>query len=224
LKLEEVLRFVGVTGLPGAGKGAFVNLLRPLLAQSGIETRYYSLSDELRAEARRRGRDIARPVLRAIANELRLQHGSGVLSKLVINKMREELEPLPGDTPLVVIIDAIRNPEEVKVLRQELGTCFTLAGVEAPLELLIDRIASRARFDEPEEFVQQKEAARRMILGESGRDEPAHGHNITQCVAMADYHIDNSQSLETLAANTMRFIEAAIPVPAQQNEEAGDGH
>jgi dephospho-CoA kinase len=213
-----------VTGLPGAGKGAFISLLRPLLAKSGIETRYYSLSDELRSEARRRGRDIERPVLRAIANELRLQHGSGVLSKLVMKKIREELKPLPDDTRLVVIIDAIRNPEEVMVLRQELGDFFTLAGVEAPLELLIDRIASRARFDEPDEFVQQKEAARKMILGESGRDEPAHGHNITQCVAMADHHIDNSQSLETLSTHTMQFIEAAIPVPAQQNEEAGNGH
>lgn len=215
MKLEEVLRFIGVTGLPGAGKGAFIDVLNPLLAEKGVETEYYSLSDELRAEARRRGRTIERPVLRTIANQLRLEHGSGVLSLLVVSKLRQDLASYAGDAALVVIIDAIRNPEEVNVLRHELGAAFSLVGVEAPLEVLVDRIAARARFDEPDEFVQKREAARKMILGESGKGEPSHGHNITQCIDMADYHIDNSQSLEELAGQTRQFIEDTISLPAR---------
>ena len=216
MKLKEVVRFVGVTGLPGAGKGAFIELLQPLLADQEVITRYYSLSDELRAEARRRGLAVERPILRTIANDLRKEHGSGVLSMLVVRKIREELQQLPNAEALVVIVDAIRNPEEVHVLRRELDPNFTLVGVEAPLEILVNRIASRARFDEPDEFVQQKEAARRMILGESGKDEPAHGHNIAACVAEADWRVDNSGSLPELAAETQRFIDAMIPVPAHK--------
>lgn len=216
MERDDVIRFVGVTGLPGAGKGAFVDLLRPLLAEKGIATRYYSLSNELRAEARRRDLPVERPVLRAIANELRLEHGAGVLSTLVTRKINEELQKLSPRATLVVIIDAIRNPEEVHVLRRELASKFTLVGVEAPLEILVNRIASRARFDEPEEFVQKKEAARKMILGESGRDEPAHGHNIAVCVAEADWRVDNSGTLRDLANETRRFIEAAILVPAHK--------
>lgn len=218
MERDDVIRFVGVTGLPGAGKGAFVDLLRPLLAEKGIETRYYSLSDELRAEARRRDLPVERPVLRSIANELRLEHGSGVLSMLVTRKIRADLrgQELSPRAVLVVIVDAIRNPEEVRVLRRELEPNFTLVGVEAPLEILVNRIASRARFDEPDEFVQKKEAARKMILGESGRDEPAHGHNIAECVAEADWRVDNSGTLCDLATETRRFIEAAILVPAHK--------
>lgn len=216
LERDNVIRFVGVTGLPGAGKGAFVDLLRPLLAEKGIATRYYSLSDELRAEARRRDLPVERPVLRSIANELRLEHGAGVLSKLVTRKIHEDLRKLSPRAALVVIIDAIRNPEEVHVLRRELEPNFSLVGVEAPLEILVNRIASRARFDEPDEFVQQKEAARKMILGESGRDEPAHGHNIAECVAEADWRVDNTGTLSDLATETRRFIEAAILVPAHK--------
>ncbi|MFW6062681.1 MAG: hypothetical protein ACOC8X_07725 [Chloroflexota bacterium] len=215
MNLEEVLRFIGVTGLPGAGKGAFIDLLNPLLAEKGVKTQYYSLSDELRAEARRRGRTIERPVLRTIANQLRLEHGSGVLSLLVVSKLRQDLANIDHEAALVAIIDAIRNPEEVNVLRRELGAAFSLVGVEAPLEILVDRIAARARFDEPDEFVQQREAARKMILGESGEGEPSHGHNITRCIDMADYHIDNSQSLEELAGQTRQFIEDAIPLPTR---------
>lgn len=212
----NITHFVGVTGLPGAGKGAFIDLLRPLLAERGVTTRYYSLSDELRTEARRRGLAVERPILRSIANELRLEQGSGVLSKLVVRQMGEDLRLLQNSGTQVVIIDAIRNPEEVHVLRRELEPRFTLVGVEAPLEVLVNRIASRARYDEPDEFVQEKTAARKMILGESGKDEPAHGHNIAKCVAEADWHLDNSGTLEDLEAATRRFIDATILVPAEK--------
>ncbi len=214
---DRVLKFIGVTGLPGAGKGAFVDVLRPLLAQHGIATRYYSLSDELRAEAGRRGLPVERRVLRDIANELRLEHGAGVLSRLVARKMRQDLAQHNPGCSLVIIIDAIRNPLEVAALRHELGHRFTMVGVEAPLDVLINRIASRARFDEPAEFVQKKEAARKMILGESGRDEPAHGHNIARCVAEADWRVDNSGSLQELARRTQNFVDAVILIPAQND-------
>lgn len=216
MEKEDIIRFVGVTGLPGAGKGAFVDLLRPLLAEQDVDMRYYSLSDELRAEARRRGLAVERPILRSIANELRLEQGSGVLSKLVVRQIREDLQLLQIHGTLVVIIDAIRNPEEVHVLRRELSPRFTLVGVEAPLDVLVNRIASRARYDEPEEFVQERAAALKMILGESGKDEPAHGHNIAACVAEADWRVDNSGSLQDLRAATQHFVDALIPVPAQK--------
>lgn len=213
MKLEEVLRFVGVTGLPGAGKGAFIDVLRPTLEAQGIATRHYSLSDELREEARRRGMEVSRPVLRAIANQLRLEHGGGILSLLVVNKMRRDLSQLPGGARLVIIIDAIRNPEEVSFLQRELAPRFDLVAVEAPLDVLVSRIAARARYDEPAEFLRQKEAARRMILGEAGNDEPAHGHNIQRCMAMADWTIDNSASLDSLSQQTEAFIAARIRLP-----------
>lgn len=214
---EDVLRFVGVTGLPGAGKGAFIELLEQELTNRGIISRYYSLSDELREEARERQLEVTRPVLRTIANELRQQQGAGVLSARVVRKVRADLDAVPAATQLVIIVDAIRNPEEVAELRKQLDERFLLVAVEAPLALLVERIAERARFDEPEEFVQKKEAARRMILGESGENEPAHGHNITQCIASADWHIDNSDSLAKLATVTRDFVEQAILSASQQS-------
>lgn len=211
MKQEEVMRFVGVTGLPGAGKGAFIDLLRPLLAEQGVDTRYYSLSDQLREEARRRHLPVARPVLRTIANELRQEHGSGMLSLMVVRAMRDDLATVPASSHLVVIVDSIRNPEEVRVLRRELGKRFTLVAVEAPLDVLVRRLASRARYDEPEEVVKREEAARQMIIGESGKGEPAHGHNIAECIAMADWRVDNSTSLAALGASIQDFVQEMIP-------------
>lgn len=211
MRVEEVQFYIGVTGLPGAGKGAFIDLLRPMLAERAIQTRYYSLSDVLRAEAGRRGLSITRHVLRDIANDLRQREGSGVLSLMVLRKIRDDLAAQTAESEqTAIIIDSIRNPEEVTALRQQLGERFSLVGIEAPLEILVERIARRARYDEPDEFVEQKEAARRMILGEAGQNEPDHGHNINRCVAMADWRIDNSRSMDALAEETQRLVSAMV--------------
>ncbi|MCA9993405.1 MAG: hypothetical protein KDE29_20610, partial [Anaerolineales bacterium] len=62
--------------------------------------------------------------------------------------------------------------------------------------------------------MQQQEAARQMILGESGRGEPAHGHNISQCIALADCHIDNSGDLADLQAQARLFIADYVTAAA----------
>ena len=51
---------------------------------------YYSLSDELRAEVRFRGLSVDRDVLRSMGHELRLKHGSGVLSEEFYSWLVEE--------------------------------------------------------------------------------------------------------------------------------------
>ena len=210
----KIMRYVGLTGLPGSGKGAFVDLLSQLLGEINIQTEYYSLSDELREEARQRGLPVTRPVLRQIANELRAADGSGVLAMRVVRKAQEGVVDDPAGAPVVIFIDAIRNPEEVRTLQQALGEQFTLVAVEAPIDLLVARIAARARADEAAEVMQQQEAARQMILGESGRGEPAHGHNISQCIALADCHIDNSGDLADLQAQARLFIADYVTAAA----------
>lgn len=193
---------MGVTGLPGSGKGTFVEILRQILAAQQIQTTYYSLSDMVRSEARRQGLPIERPVLRQVANELRQQQGSGVLSKMVLQQIAADNVPAG-----LIIIDAIRNPEEVRLLRRQLSNNFFLVAVEAPLELLIERVMRRGRSDEVKEVTAQRELAQRMILGESGTNEPAHGHNIAECIQLADWHIDNSQSLATLTEEAKKFAD-----------------
>ncbi len=199
--------YVGVTGLPGSGKGAFIEELRSRLALRGVPSGYWSLSDELRDEARQRGEPVTRPVLRRIANELREEFGGGVLAGRVADKARAELSAQAGSGPIVMVIDSIRNPEEVRTLQRKLRPDFTLVAVEAPIEQLIARIAARARADEAADVVSHEALARQMILGEAGEGEPAYGHNINACIAMADFHLDNSGSLADLAAETIRFLD-----------------
>lgn len=207
MTVPTTVYYIGVTGLPGSGKGAFIEELRRRLTLQGIPSGYWSLSDELREEARSRGESVTRPVLRRIANELREEYGGGVLARRVADKARAALQVEAGPGPTAMIVDAIRNPEEVRTLQRELRPDFTLVAVEAPIEQLIARIAARARADETVEVVSHEELARQMILREAGEGEPVHGHNISACMAMADYRLDNSGSLADLAAETARFLD-----------------
>ncbi|MBV8083712.1 MAG: AAA family ATPase [Chloroflexi bacterium] len=195
-----------MTGLPASGKGTFKDLLEEELDRRALTHGYHSLSDELRAEVRFRGMPVDRDVLRTVGHELRLKHGSDVLSRRVLDAIAYDARQ--GLQPAVVIVDAIRNPAEVRALRESLDTDFALVAVVAPEETIVARLRSRARTGD---VVDDADLARRVLAAEMGLDEPEHGHNIAECIAMADVRIDNAGSLPELRAQVAAFVSERVP-------------
>ena len=115
---------IGLTGPNAAGKGAAAEALKSL----GFA--YHSLSDAVREAAVLRGRTTGRDDLILTGNELRREGGAGVLAELTLPKL--------GDRDLV---DSIRNPAEVGVLRRVPG--FLLLGVTALPEVRFERAKYR---------------------------------------------------------------------------------
>ncbi len=191
--------------MPAAGKGTFKDLLIQELDRRDVGHAYQSLSDELRAEVRFRGLPVDREVLRDMGHELRLKHGSGVLSQRVLDRIAEDVRQ--GRQAPVTIVDAIRNPAEVRALRDSLGADFVLVAIEAPVEAIIARIRARARAGD---VVDDDEVARQVLAAEMGMNEPEHGHNIAECIVMADVHIDNGDGLEQLRAAVSDFVERQV--------------
>lgn len=163
---------------------------------------YHSLSDELRAEVRFRGLPVDRDVLRSMGHELRLKHGSGILSQRVLDRIAYDVRQ--GAQSPVTIIDAIRNPSEVRVLRESLGGDFLLVAIEAPVDAIIDRIRARARAGD---VVDDDDLARQVLSAEMGINEPEHGHNIAECIALADVHLDNTGNLPQLRMAVGEFVD-----------------
>lgn len=207
---RNVLRFVGVTGLPGVGKGEFIARLQAVLQEKGISAYHYSLSDVLRAYVRQQGLAVERPVLHRIANELREKHGSGVLATMVAETIAERLRTLDNQAKVAVIIDSIRTPDEIVTLRERYLSKFVMVGLEAPIDTLVTRIIVRRRFDEAADVLAQETAVREMLLKESGQGEPAHGHSIAKCIEMADWRIQNTGSLDELSAKIEDFVSKAL--------------
>ena len=196
---------VGLTGPNAAGKGEVANILRA----RGFA--YHSLSDVVREEASQRGLDHSRENLIRVGNELRGAHGPGALAERVVAKIvgssgmeKERDLPVPSaerhraSTPwlitlqdgVAVIVDSIRNPAEVGVLRRLEG--FVLVGVNAPIAVRFERSRLRARAGDGTTL---EEFARKESL-ENSTDPVA--QQLTQTFLLADVVIDNSGTLAEL--------------------------
>ncbi len=119
---------IGLTGLNGAGKTEVAQYL----VSRGFQ--YFSLSDEIREEIRRRGREITREVLIEVGNELRDKYGPGVLAERILQKLGRD-----GN----YVVDSIRNPVEVEVLRRRED--FAFLAVEADQGIRFERSRLRGR-------------------------------------------------------------------------------
>lgn len=180
-------------------------MLEEELTRRNLSHNYQSLSDELRAEARFRGLAPDRDLLREMGHDLRLKHGSDILSRRVLDRVAFDLRQ--GLQYAVTIIDAIRNPAEVRALRYSLGTDFLLVAIETPVEAIIDRIRARARGGD---IVDDDELSRRVLAAEMGLNEPEHGHNIAECIALADVRVLNAGPLPELHAAVVRFADEYV--------------
>ena len=134
---------IGLTGKNGAGKTEVSNYL----VSRGFE--YHSLSDEIRAEVRRRGLEITREILTECGNELRSRFGAGILAERILAQLGHDRN---------YVIDSIRNPAEVDVLRRRKD--FKLLGVDAGQAVRFERSRERGREGAPqslEQFICEEE-------------------------------------------------------------------
>lgn len=177
---------IGLTGTNGAGKGTIGEILK----SKGFV--YHSLSDVLREELAKRDIEPKRDNLVVVGNELRLNYGNRVLAKRILEKIKNNKEEN-------VIVDSIRNPDEVEELKQEKD--FMLIAADAPIEVRYKRIKARGRVGDTtltfEDFRDQDE---REMVGESASQQ------IRKCMEMADHLIVNDGTIEDLKKKIEEII------------------
>jgi len=120
---------IGLVGPISSGKGFLGEYLR----RNGFF--YISTSDRVRDEADRRGVGKTRDNLQNIGNELRENFGVTVL-------VERCLELIPDEAGLIVI-DGMRNPGEVRFVKEQMGG--SIIGVDAPAELRLKWYLGRGK-------------------------------------------------------------------------------
>jgi len=171
--MKEQPRLIGLTGTNGAGKGE----VAAYFVKKGY--RYFSLSDLIRDELRKKGDEVTRDNLIRMGNKLREKLGADILARLVMKKIKEK-----------AVIDSIRNPREVEYLRKQKN--FILLAVDAPIEIRYERVKKRGRKESAEnlrEFIHKEEEE--MTSHEKAQQ-------LGNCMSMADVTIINDGSLEDL--------------------------
>ena len=166
---------IGLTGLNGAGKGTVAEFLQ----ERGFV--YHSLSDTIRDVLAERGQEPTRENMIRTGNELRETGGSGALATGILDKL---------DFGVNNIVDSIRSPGEVEVLR----TCkdFVLFDISATEDSRFERMVGRGRVGDPEDI----ETFRRLEQAEL-TGAPT-GQQLVATAALADHRVSNDGSIETL--------------------------
>lgn len=166
---------VGLTGRNASGKGEAADYLKT----KGFA--YFSLSDELREEAKERDIETTRESMIRLGNQLREEFGANYLARKINEKI---------DGKGKFVVDSIRNPEEIGELRK--NKSFILVGVDAPVEVRFERAVERGRAGDAKTLEEFKELEQRENLKNKT------GQQLDECLKAADKVIVNDGSLEEL--------------------------
>ena len=120
-----------VSGLPCSGK----TTVAQIIAQS-FNAPILSMGDVVREEASKLGEDLGK-----IATLLRLREGRRAIAKRLVEKLR-------GVDSEVVVIEGVRGPDEVSLLKEESGCDVFLVYVVASRPVREERFRRRARQDD----------------------------------------------------------------------------
>jgi dCMP deaminase len=180
---------LGISGPNGAGKGEVVAYL--------AERSFYplSLSDVLRDELRRRGLEETRERMIEAGRAMRAAGGPGALAERLAAAL------LPDRN---YVIDSIRHPAEVEVLRRATPT-FRLLWVEAGPETRLARMRSRGRTGDPT-TPSELEALDARELGST--DLAA--QQLRSVRDLADFVLHNDGDLAMLHAELRRILASSL--------------
>ncbi|MFO0748737.1 MAG: AAA family ATPase [Myxococcota bacterium] len=175
---------VGLTGKFAAGKGTVAELLKT----QGFA--YHSLSDVIREELKARGLAESREHLIETGNALRREGGPAALAMRILPRLGDGRPH---------IVDSIRNPAEVEVLRQAPG--FFLLGVDADQRVRFQRLVARDRQGDPTTFEQFAALEER----ETSSTDPT-TQQLRATWELADVLVSNDTTVPDLEAAVMAII------------------
>jgi dephospho-CoA kinase len=169
---------IGLTGTFASGKDTIADYL---VKEKGFDS--YQTGDVVREWVKKEGLELTRDNQREMANKLRSQFGASFLVEEAIKKTHKENKAITG----------IRQPNEAEFFTKTDGAY--LIAVDAPIEARFDRIVKRKREGDPITLDELKTKENKEMTN-SG-DNP-NCQNISYCMKMAKFKIDNSGTFEEL--------------------------
>lgn len=169
---------IGLTGKNAAGKGEIAKHLQ----DKGFIG--FSLSDVLREEATKQGKDHSRDALIKLGTEMREKFGNGILAK----RINEKISQLRKQGKEKFVVDSIRNTGEIEELRKSKG--FVLVAVHTDNEIRFQRLLKRGRIGDARTFEEFLEHEKRENNNEGA------GQQLDKCIGMADKIINSNGTIE----------------------------
>jgi dephospho-CoA kinase len=175
------MKVIGVTGMPGSGKGIVAGVARNL----GFEI--VRMGDVIRDEAQKRKAKIGETAV-----QLRKEHGDFVVAERCIQKIKDLSSGHDNPSDLF-IIEGIRSPFEVEMFRENFPG-FKVLSVNSSPETRFKRLVNRKRIDDS---IDKSEF--------DNRDKRELKFGIGEVIARADFMVPNEGSIKKFK-NIIRSI------------------
>lgn len=181
---------LGLTGPNAAGKGEICKYL----SKKGFYTT--SLSDILRKIAQEKKISPTRINLVNLGNELRKKYGGGILAQWTIKEILKRKYEFDK-----VVVDSIRNTNEIKEFKKKFKNNFFLLYVTAPKKLRFEFMQLRNREGDPKTYkeflkIEKKEKSNKSIQ-----------QQIHKCKELKDFYLNNNSTLDDLYKKIDRILE-----------------
>jgi len=125
-----------------------------------------------------------------VANSIRKKQGKDIWAKRTIEKIKSQ------NISDKIIVDGIRNIEEIDLFKKELSSNFVLIAITASDELRKKRAMSRNRIDDSKDIKSIEERDIREI-----------GWGIKDVISNADIVVSNEQSIEDFRNKIKKILQ-----------------
>lgn len=174
------MKIIGVTGMPGSGKGIVAGVARKL----GFEV--VRMGDVIREEAQKRNSSTGEAAI-----QLRKEYGEFIVAEKCILKVKE-IGSVKGNNSKIVI-EGIRSPYEVDIFKRNFKE-FKVISVQSSPDTRFKRLLTRNRMDD---FNVKSDFHK--------RDKRELKFGIGEVIATADYTVVNEGTKKRLI-NIIRSI------------------
>jgi len=177
------MKVIAFTGMPASGKSEAVQLAK----DKGIPV--IRMGDLVWEETRRQGKPLNDKNVGSVATSMRNEQGMDIWAKRTV----EKIHSLKKASHLV--IDGVRNLEEIEYFKKELGMDFFVIAIDAPDEQRRKRALIRGRTDDSKDLKDLEERDKREI-----------SWGLQKVIADADIVIQNNRSLEQFRKQVLSML------------------
>ena len=166
------MRIIAFTGMPLSGKSEAVEIAKSF----GLPV--VRMGDMVWEEVKNQGLELTDRNVGSIANSMRNKHGKDIWAKRTIEKIISE------KLTEKVVVDGIRNVEEIYLFKKKLSKNFILIAITSSNEIRKNRALSRKRIDDSSN-----------VKSIEKRDKRELGWGICEVISKADITISNEVSM-----------------------------
>lgn len=145
------MKIIAFAGMPFSGKSEAVQIAK----DSNIPV--FRMGDAVWDEVKNRGLELNDKNVGMMADKMRKDRGMDIWARRTLDKIKSL------DEANIVVIDGIRNMEEIDRFKKELGKDFVVIAIDASDETRYQRAISRSRQDDSKDLEKIKERDKREL-------------------------------------------------------------